>query len=492
TGDDFGGIAVSGSQAFVTGNGATGRFALSDLSGGTNVGARYDGLTCDLKTQKVYALATVVPPGFIAPISWTGGLVTNLVEIDGANGTLTGATVPLSTPIPIGIETGIFAGYERVVLHPGNGAVYEIALPSGAVTVLNPALGSPPHRASNNGTGWDWGAAEHFDRQDYLDCAQDMQAIMRQRVSDGLLSPIAVFSNIVDMASFTVSPATGRWYFHHEGASVFRPGAGPDDEVLGFADATFQIGDLVVTNTADSGPGSLRDIVTMAHGLAGTQIIGFLPGITGTINLNTPIPVSESVVISGPGSPVITVSGTGANPLFQDSSASGMVLALSGLTLSNSAGLAFGYPIASNGDMVITAGTGNVTFNGPLTVTGNLTLTDGNAVDLGPSTTLTTGTIAAANGVAVGAGDTLTGNGFVNGPVTVLSAGKIAPQGVIRTGNLVIQSGGTLQVGLYGPDAIDRLIVLGTVNFANGANFNASLNYPPDPAASFLLINNNL
>src|SRR5262249_41558554 len=139
TGDDFGGIAVSGSQAFVTGNGATGRFALSDLSGGPKVGARYDGLTCDLKTQKVYALATVVPPGFIAPISWTGGLVTHLVEIDGANGTLTGATVPLSTPIPIGIETGIFAGYERVVLHPGNGAVYEIALPSGAVTVLNPA-----------------------------------------------------------------------------------------------------------------------------------------------------------------------------------------------------------------------------------------------------------------------------------------------------------------------------------------------------------------
>ena len=492
TGDDFGGIAVSGSQAFVTGNTSTGRFALTNLSDGTAVGTRYDGLTCDLKTQKVYALATEGSPGSVAPLDSSGGLVTHLVELDGATGALTGSTVPLSMPVFIGADTGIFAGYERVVLHSGTGGVYEIALPSGTVSVLNPALPYPLHRASNNGSGWYWGTTEHYGGQDYLDYAQDTQAIAWQRVSDGGIGAVAVFSNLADMGSFTVSPATGRWYFHHEGASVFQPGAAPGEEVIGFADATFQIGDLVVTSTADSGTGSLRDVINTANGMAGTQIIGFLPGVTGTINLITPIPIAESVVVTGPGSSAVSVSGTGANPLFQDTSASGIALTLSGLTLSNSAGLAFGYSLVSNGDLVITAGTGNVTFNGSLTVTGNLTLTDGNAVDLGPNTTLTSGTLAAANGVAVGSGDTLTGSGFINGPVTVQTAGKIAPQGVMRTGNLAIQSGGTLQVGLYGPDAIDRLLVTGTVNFANGANLNASLNYSPDPADSFLLINNNL
>src|SRR5439155_26477038 len=102
------------------------------------------------------------------------------------------------------------------------------------------------------------------------------------------------------------------------------------------------------------------------------------------------------------------------------------------------------------------------------------------------------GTITAANGVAVGPGDTLMGNGVISGPVTVQGGGMVAPQGAIRTGNLIVQSGGTLQVGLNGPGAIDRLIVTGTVNLASGSNFVASLNYPPDPSDSFLLINNNL
>jgi hypothetical protein len=42
------------------------------------------------------------------------------------------------------------------------------------------------------------------------------------------------------MCSFTVSPLRNRWYWHHEGVSQFRTGAG-SDEGLGYCDATFAI-----------------------------------------------------------------------------------------------------------------------------------------------------------------------------------------------------------------------------------------------------------
>ena len=399
TNDDFGGIALSNSQAFVTGNSATGRFSLSNLSGGTSTGFRYDAMTSDLKTQKVYAFGSEVLPDLVVPINWTGGLVTHLMEIDGATGNRTFNDVPLSTSISFGIGMGIFAGYERIVLHQLGSTVYEIALPSGAVTVLNQDLDAEPARASNNGSGWYWGTAEHFGGEDYLDYATDTQVITRRRVSDGEFSPLAVLSNIADMASFTVSPATGRWYFHHEGPSQFRPGAALTDEVVGFADATFQIGSLVVTNLNDAGPGSLRGVIGQANADPGQDVISFSPGLTGAINLTSPIAVTETVELAGPGSGVITIAGTGSNTLFQDGSASGMMLTVHGLTLSNPNGVNVPYSLSATGDTVITAGTGNVAFMGVLAVSGGLTLTDGNAVELGVLTTLNSGTIAAANGV---------------------------------------------------------------------------------------------
>jgi Big-like domain-containing protein len=493
TGDDFGGIAVSGSQAFVTGATATGRFALSNLGGGTNTGFRYDAITSDLKTQKVYTLATQVIPGLIVPLSASGGMVTHLIEIDGATGNLlTANTIPLSMNLSIGFGTGIFAGYERIVIHTQPGGVYEISLPSGQVTILNGLLSTPPYRSSNNGFGWYWGTAEHFGGQDYLDYVQDMQVFNRQRVSDGAVTTLAVFSNLADMASFTASPGNGRWYFHLEGPSQFTPGAGPQDEFVGFADATYQIGGLVVTNTNNSGTGSLRDIVAQANANPGPDIVNFQPGLTGTINLSSPITFTQPVEIAGPGSGVITVSGTGSNSLFQDGSPGGALLTVHGLTLSNTSGLNVAYPLSINGEAVLSAGAGDVTFTSSLTVSGSLTLTDGNGVELGPTTTLNTGTVVAPSGLLVGAGDVLTGNGTASaGPVTIQAGGKIAPLGVIRTGNLVVQNSGTIQVGLYGPGFNDWLLVIGTVALNPGNVLSAALSYVPDTADTFLVIANN-
>ena len=57
TGDDRGGIAVSGTHVFLTGDAATARFARGTLSGGTGLGVIRDSLVSDLRTEKVYLLA---------------------------------------------------------------------------------------------------------------------------------------------------------------------------------------------------------------------------------------------------------------------------------------------------------------------------------------------------------------------------------------------------------------------------------------------------
>jgi hypothetical protein len=66
---------------------------------------------------------------------------------------------------------------------------------------------------------------------------EDSQRIVRRRVPDGQRSVVQEFSSLSDMASFTVSVAKNRWYFHHEGTSQF----GGSDESVGYADALFSV-----------------------------------------------------------------------------------------------------------------------------------------------------------------------------------------------------------------------------------------------------------
>lgn len=507
TGDDRGGIALSNSQVFVTGDLATGRFAASDLSGGTMMPPpQYEALTGDLKTQTAYVLGSSAN----TPLSFGGGFVTHLLELDGATGALSGNVIPLSIPVFVSSGTGIFAGYERVVLHPNNGGAFEIAIPSGTVTNLNPVLFTPPHRASDS---WAyWGTAEHFGGQDYLDFAENFTTISRQRVSNGTIGAIAVLTNLADMASFTVSPSNGRWYFHHEGPSQFYAGD-PDDEVVGFADATFQIGDLVVTNTNDAGAGSLRQAILDSNAQGGTQTISFSgAAVSGTITLSTgDISLTDSVNIVGPGP--VTVQGDANNGIFTDGSGGAAVLNISGLALNDPSGFSFSYPVRTSGTLGINAGAADIVFTSTLIVAGNLTLTDGNEVDLGPVATVN-GTVTAANGVAVGTNETLTGSGTVAGKVTVANAGKLAgglsvngnvvvqaggtiapgtsPGVVTINGDLQVQAGGTLTIELNGPlpGQYDRLVVNGSVDLGNGMNFVSTLNYGPSLSDAFGLIVN--
>jgi hypothetical protein len=227
TSDDRGGIAVSESQVFYTGDSSTARFALSDLSGGTSLNRQYDAMVSNLRTETVYSLGDGM-----TPIPYGGGMVTTLIEIDGATGELTEDTIALSAPINVSEPTGIFAGYDQVVLLT-QGRAYSIHLPSGLVTDLGP-MSMPDHSGCEN---WAfWGVAENFDGAVHVVYVRDSQAISRARVPNGATEVIATFDGLSDMCSFTLSLSLNRWYFHHEGGSQF----GGTEETIGFADATWE------------------------------------------------------------------------------------------------------------------------------------------------------------------------------------------------------------------------------------------------------------
>ncbi len=251
TGDDRGGIAVSADNVFVTGDGTgssvvTGRFPIDNLGGGTALTQGFDALTSNLRTETVYTLGDGANPIQYANFSLSANSVNSLIEINGATGQLTGQRINLSTNIPISTSSGIFAGFDRVVIYSGaNSRVYDIRLPSGVVT----DLGSIGFISKQGSESWAfWGVVEYFAGSLHLLYAQNGfigdvfgSGIARTRVADRtttfLLGPIPS-PGLSDMASFTFSVSRSRWLFHHEGTSIFRSSGNPD-ETVGSAKASF-------------------------------------------------------------------------------------------------------------------------------------------------------------------------------------------------------------------------------------------------------------
>jgi len=233
SGDDRGPIAVGAVNMYYAGDSGTAAINLDDISQVTRVGSTVDGLVSDLETEQVYIFGN----GSQLITSFASVPATSLLGVNEATGAVDPSLrIDLSMPILLregGSQSGIFAGYGRILIHTGS-RVYNISLPSGAVLDLGP-MNEPSHTFSE---AWAyWGVAEFFDGSLYMVYAQDFRNIVRTRVPDGETTTVATFSNLSDMASFSVSIPRNRWYFHHEGGSQF----GGSAETAGYATALFDV-----------------------------------------------------------------------------------------------------------------------------------------------------------------------------------------------------------------------------------------------------------
>jgi hypothetical protein len=145
--------------------------------------------------------------------------------------------------------------------------------------------------------------------------------------------------------------------------------------------ANIYAGNFLVSNTADSGAGSLRQAILDATAANTNSTINF--AVTGTITLGSTLTVTTTncLTVNGPGTNLLTISGNNAVQVFSVNS--GAVATISGLTIAN--GLATGY---ANGAGVNNAGNltiqscaivNNVNlygWGGAIFNSGNLTLTD--------------------------------------------------------------------------------------------------------------------
>ena len=88
---------------------------------------------------------------------------------------------------------------------------------------------------------------------------------------------------------------------------------------------------IMVTNTDDSGAGSLRQAIADAG--IGDEIT-FAGTVTGTITLTSGrLDINKNLTITGPGADVLTISGNNASRVFSISH--GVEVTISGLTIAN-------------------------------------------------------------------------------------------------------------------------------------------------------------
>jgi len=113
---------------------------------------------------------------------------------------------------------------------------------------------------------------------------------------------------------------------------------------------------LLVYNTNDTGPGSLRQALQDNVGLGGANAIIFSNVVTGTISLGSALSVSADVTITGPGAKVLTLSGNNSVRVFE---VSGGTVSISGLTIAN------GFVATGNGGGILSTPSGGLA---PITI----------------------------------------------------------------------------------------------------------------------------
>ena len=187
---------------------------------------------------------------------------------------------------------------------------------------------------------------------------------------------------------------------------------------------------FTVTNTDDSGAGSLRQAILDANANVGADIIGFASGVTGTITLTSgELAVTDAVDLQGPGSGVVTVSGNHASRIFRV--AAGVSATIRALTVTG--GNAPGGGGIQNEGMLVLEGS---TINGNSVPVGG---TGGGILNLWGTLTVRNSTLSdnTAGGAPVP-----TNNGFGGG---IYNTGTLTVEGSTFSGNTSSYQGGGIE-----------------------------------------------
>ncbi|WKZ39116.1 MAG: choice-of-anchor Q domain-containing protein [Anaerolineales bacterium] len=172
-------------------------------------------------------------------------------------------------------------------------------------------------------------------------------------------------------------------------------------------------GTLTVTNTNDSGAGSLRQAI--ADAVSGDTIDA--TGISGTITLASQLSITKNLTITGPGSDVLTVSGNNAVRVFDIQN--NLTVSITGLTV-------------ANGQVVNSYGAG-------IWSRGILTLNDVNVIN---------------NTIIEGASPFVRGGGIhISDGATLMMTNGIV------SGNTAVQNGGGIHVGFNGGVSLDNVVI---------------------------------
>ncbi len=227
-----------------------------------------------------------------------------------------------------------------------------------------------------------------------------------------------------------------------------------------------------VTNTSDSGPGSLRAAIASTPS-GGT--VDFASGVSGTITLTSGVlSISQSVDIAGPGAGTLTIDGNHNTTVFDIAPmATNQNVTISGLTITGGSATTNGGGILTNSDVSL------LTLNGDA-ITGNQVALTSTTAGGGAGVYVDGGGLIVSASTITGNGATLSGSGgaangggglYDNGGDIEISASNVSNNTVSQGASTGVSGG----AGIYsngGDVTITTSSVrdnTDTINSSNGA-----------------------
>ena len=210
---------------------------------------------------------------------------------------------------------------------------------------------------------------------------------------------------------------------------------------------------IPVTNTNDSGAGSLRAAITTANADTGDTIN---ITATGTITLLSALPaIAADMTIAGPGANSLTVSGNNSTTVGTIFTINSGTVSISGLTIANGVGNCGGSSFDRGGGICIPGGTVTLANIAVINNSGNIgggiysqgTLTVANSTFSGNSSTVADGGgIENDTGTLTVTNSTFSDNTAVNIGGGIASTGSMTLTNVTISGNAASSTGGGVYI----------------------------------------------